>query len=319
MGRMDNRHLQSNGNEKTPVQWRGFFGGFLTGTLLMAVFYYYLQYDALFHTPHLAAATTEKKPRHSPPLENDTIVSVEDLMYKYKSDKSRDDHGYTKLYHMLFSPIRHSVKNITEIGIAAGQSLQAWYRYFPNAEIHAFDVHWMDDKVRLNMERLKPRMHPHIVNILDDKQTSSLAHLGFVNESMDIIIEDGPHDVSSQQMFLIKLFPLLKPGGIYVIEDIGYGQKGLQYFHENPTLLREETREIMESNDAIWVDTALGHRAWAEWLKRVGRMWAANHTHHNSFCLVIQKRDRPLQQPMQMNYKNGAMVPAAIIEENEGQ
>mmetsp|Transcript_1799 Transcript_1799/g.3865 ORF Transcript_1799/g.3865 Transcript_1799/m.3865 type:complete len:175 (+) Transcript_1799:22-546(+) len=95
-------------------------------------------------------------------------VTVEDLMYKYKSDKSRDDHGYSKLYNMLFSTLRNSVTNMTEVGIAAGQSVQAWYRYFPNAEIHAFDVHWLSDNVKVNMDMLKPRVQAHIVNILGE-------------------------------------------------------------------------------------------------------------------------------------------------------
>ncbi|KAL7528313.1 hypothetical protein ACHAXR_002376 [Thalassiosira sp. AJA248-18] len=243
-------------------------------------------------------------------------TTVEDLMYKYKSDKSRDDHGYTKLYNMILSPIRHSVRNITEVGIAAGQSLQAWYRYFPNAEIHAFDVHWMDDRVKENLGHLKPRVHSHIVNILDDR--GGMNELGFLNESMDLIIEDGPHTVGSQEDFLIKLFPLLKPGGFYIIEDIGYAQQGLHYFHENPSKLKNETREIFESHDAIWVDTALGHRAWKEWIQKVGGMWAKNRTHHNSFCVVIQKREVSLRQPMQMHYKGGAMDPGSIVMEEGG-
>ncbi len=88
---------------------------------------------------------------------NDDNVHIEDLMYKYKSDKSREDHGYTKLYHMIFSPIRLSVRNITEVGIAAGHSLQAWYRYFPNADIHGFDIN-LDERVKENIDMLSPRV-----------------------------------------------------------------------------------------------------------------------------------------------------------------
>ena len=43
---------------------------------------------------------------------------------------------------------------------------------------------------------------------------------GFRTHSMDLIIDDGPHDVFSQQIFLEKMWPILKPGGTYVIEDI---------------------------------------------------------------------------------------------------
>ena len=122
---------------------------------------------------------------------------VEELMYKYKSDKSRDDHSYVKLYNMIFANNRYSTKNMTEIGIAAGQSLQAWYRYFPNAEIHAFDLLYHGDIIKNNLDHLKPRVKTHIVNILDNNVTMS--KMGFMNESMDIIIDDGPHTVYSQE------------------------------------------------------------------------------------------------------------------------
>ncbi|KAL7524246.1 hypothetical protein ACHAWF_000877, partial [Thalassiosira exigua] len=242
----------------------------------------------------------------------DDGVTVEDLMYTYKSDKSRDDHGYTKLYDMIFSPIRGSVKNITEVGIAAGQSLQAWYRYFPHAEIHAFDVLETPAPVQENLDRM-PRVHPHIVNLLD--AGNDPVALGFVPESMDIIIEDGPHTSRSQQQFLTTLFPLLKPGGYYVIEDVGSGQGGPRAFHEKPEEQSAEVRAILESNDAIWVDASLGHRAWDEWIKRVGGMWAKDRIYHNSYVVVIKKREKPLREVL-MHYKAGAMSPNHIVKEN---
>ena len=36
----------------------------------------------------------------------------------------------------------------------------------------------------------------------------------------DLIIEDGPHSLESNENFLDVLWPYLKPGGHYVIEDI---------------------------------------------------------------------------------------------------
>ena len=71
--------------------------------------------------------------------------SLEDLAYYYGTDKAsgacemtlllsslrlvtprqgHDDHKYTDLYNALFDPIRNRVLNVTEIGVALGQSLQ---------------------------------------------------------------------------------------------------------------------------------------------------------------------------------------------------
>lgn len=248
--------------------------------------------------------------------ESEESITVEELMYKYKSDKSRDDHGYTKLYHMILAPIRHSVVNMTEIGIAAGQSLQAWYRYFPNAEIHAFDVKWYGTdsavSVEENLSFLKDRVKTHIYNVL---QVPDISALGFLPESMDVVIEDGPHSLETQQAFLLKLFPLVKPGGYYIMEDVGYAQGGVGAFHEDPTTLSDEVRQIMESHETIWVDTSAGHRAWKTWQQLVGGMWARDRVKHNSYCLVIQKRDMPLP-PTKIHYKNGAMAPDSIVKES---
>ena len=49
---------------------------------------------------------------------------LERLAYHYGSDKSRDDHGYVKLYSMLLEARRQSVSNLTEVGVSGGQSLQ---------------------------------------------------------------------------------------------------------------------------------------------------------------------------------------------------
>ena len=139
--------------------------------------------------------------------------------------------------------------------------------------------------------------------------------LGFLPESMDIIIEDGPHTLDSQEKFLVKLFPLLKPGGYYIIEDVGYVQGGVQAFHDDPSKLKNDTRHIIESHDTIWVDTSTGHRSWDMWQKLVGGGWVQDRIRHNSYCLVIQKRLKPLP-PLQINYKSGAMQPDSVVIEN---
>ena len=248
-------------------------------------------------------------------MDDQETLTLEDLMYKYGSDKSRDDHGYTKLYQMLFSPINQLVKNMTEVGIMAGQSLQAWHRYFPNAEIHAFDKIWHDEKIKANLEQLKPRLHTHILDILNNK--TNITELGFLDESMDIIIEDGPHSVESQERFLHQLFPLLKPGGIYVIEDVGFMQGGVKAFHDHPELLQNDTRQILEENDSIWVDTGFAQRSWSEWVRRSTTRWAKNRVQHNSYTVVIRKRETPLNQPIQINLKNVSMqYDKIVLEEN---
>ena len=65
---------------------------------------------------------------------------LERLAFHFGTDKSHDDHKYTDLYAMLFAPLRTHARNITEIGIAAGQSLWLWNDYFPQAHIWGIDI-----------------------------------------------------------------------------------------------------------------------------------------------------------------------------------
>ena len=85
--------------------------------------------------------------------------SLEELAYYYGTDKSHDDHKYTDCYAALFDPIRTSARNVTEIGIANGQSLQVWHDYFAHAHIWGFDV--VRDKVRAAKQLFSgaPRVH----------------------------------------------------------------------------------------------------------------------------------------------------------------
>ena len=137
--------------------------------MIISVFTWHQQFSTFSCESHSSSSVSPNHLRttsSSNPSKSGETMTVEELMYKYKSDKSRDDHGYTKLYHMIFGPIRHSVLNITEVGIAAGQSIQAWYRYFPNAEIHAFDISW-NVTVEENLSFLKDRVKTHIYNVLE--------------------------------------------------------------------------------------------------------------------------------------------------------
>ena len=67
-------------------------------------------------------------------------VDMEALALAAGADKARDDHGYVSLYSMLFEPIRHRVRNITEIGIHHGKSLTLWHGYFARANIYGIDI-----------------------------------------------------------------------------------------------------------------------------------------------------------------------------------
>jgi hypothetical protein len=149
--------------------------------------------------------------------EDDLLSS---LANKYASDKGTRipndglHHGprlhFTPVYHKYFESIREQPLNFLEIGIGSGPSLKMWYDYFPNAKIHAIDI---NDSTRYENHRVRT----YIGNQEDRRSLATMMHqIGIV----DAIIDDGGHMMGQQQVSLGYLFPKLKEGGIYFLEDL---------------------------------------------------------------------------------------------------
>lgn len=119
-------------------------------------------------------------------------------------------HTFTRFYEPYFSPLREKPLTILEIGICEGASLRMLQSYFPRAEIHAIDVN--PTSVRSYGERI----HTYLCSQTD---TSRLDRL-FGALDFDIILDDGSHICSHQQRTLGHLFPRVRPGGLYICEDI---------------------------------------------------------------------------------------------------
>jgi len=133
------------------------------------------------------------------------------LFDQYSSDKNRE-HSYGQFYDDLFSSLKTSVKNFLEIGVLHGASLFAWQDFFPYAQITGLD-HWSDAV-----------SGPRITTVKADSQKSDEVHNAFIKSSVvtpfDIIVDDGGHWISEQLATWHVMKKYLRPGGIYVIEDI---------------------------------------------------------------------------------------------------
>lgn len=104
--------------------------------------------------------------------------------------------------------------------IQGGASLKMWYDYLPKAQIYAVDI---NPATHLENERIKT----FIVDQGDPEQLKKFkSKIGDVK--FDFIIDDGSHRGDHQQISLEHLWPLLKHGGYYFIEDLndrGFGEK----------------------------------------------------------------------------------------------
>lgn len=137
------------------------------------------------------------------------------LAVEMDSDKW-GSHWYADHYERHFAPFRWKRIKLMEIGIggdadpsAGGGSLRMWERYFRRGQIIGVDIH---DK------------SPHAARRIsiykgDQGDSTFLKHVVAETGLPDIIIDDGSHLNHHVIGSFEVLFPLLKPGGIYAIED----------------------------------------------------------------------------------------------------
>jgi len=134
----------------------------------------------------------------------------------YKTDKW-GGHYYTQHYQNHFSAFKNKKINILEIGVGGynnpiygGNSLRMWKRFFPNARIYSLDIH---DKSLHQEKRIKIFRGSQVDEEFLEKV---LAEIG----ELTIIVDDGSHINEHIIDSFQFLFPRLKSGGIYAVEDI---------------------------------------------------------------------------------------------------
>ena len=147
----------------------------------------------------------------------------------YGSDK--DTNGYSSLYASLFTHLRDAPISLLEVGVGTmvegaassmrgymaddyqpGASLRAWRDWFKNGSIHGMDV-------QPDCLFTEERITTHHCDSTQEFHVRAWRQLNPTLE-FDVIVDDGSHWDRHQLATLRNLFPLLKPGGYYVIEDV---------------------------------------------------------------------------------------------------
>jgi len=116
---------------------------------------------------------------------------------------------YLRIYDRFFSCYDQEIKTILEIGVGDGECLRMWRDYFPEAFIFGLDICacrcFEEDRIRV--------LHG------DQGNAQTLETLAMCGP-FDLIIDDGSHRVRHQKDTFFALFPTLRPGGVYAIEDM---------------------------------------------------------------------------------------------------
>jgi len=177
------------------------------------------------------------------------LTELCEIGFHFQTDKPGN--GYTKVYYEIMKDFQNEPVNLLEIGIYFGASLKMWHKFFTNGNIYGIDngrmlpgskilVGGMDgtrinilsqDDVKLLQPGARVDDYPHLAKlegerikcyIADQRSKSQLdeAFKHFKCNEFDFIVDDGQHFQEHQQRSLGLLFPNIKPGGYYIIEDV---------------------------------------------------------------------------------------------------
>ena len=119
---------------------------------------------------------------------------------------------YFSIYQRHFAKFRsHSNLKMLEIGVSQGGSLQMWRDYFgPNALIVGVDV----------VEHCRTFEEGNTkVRIGSQEDRSFLRQLIQEFGDFDVILDDGGHTMMQQIVSFEELFPHVRIGGVYMVED----------------------------------------------------------------------------------------------------
>lgn len=157
------------------------------------------------------------------------------IMEKHGSDKGqatdgggRNWHNYTRMYHAVFQSIRDQPLRIFELGLGTnhtdtlsnmgvhgrpGASLRGWKEYFPQSNVFGADI----DRRILFQER---GISTFFCDQTNPKIIETMWQHPDLQEPFDILIDDGLHEFEANKTFFEHSFHRVRPGGLYVIEDV---------------------------------------------------------------------------------------------------
>lgn len=190
----------------------------------------------------------------------------------------KEGRGIWKWSHYFEIYDRHLAKfvgrdaHVVEIGIYSGGSLEMWRHYFgPACRVTGIDV----------QEACRAYADERISIVIGDQADREFWRI-FREQALpvDVLIDDGGHTYEQQRITLEEMLPHLKPGGVYLCEDVhGVGNQLAAYTHA--------LSDQLNAFDAISAPRELATVASS--FQR-----AIRSIHFYPFAVVIEKAERPV-------------------------
>lgn len=131
---------------------------------------------------------------------------------------------YFDLYHQHLQKFVGKSVNIVEVGVYSGGSMPMWRNYFGDGcQVHGVDI----------QPECRAYENDHIqIHIGDQADRNFWRTFRGKVPSVDILVDDGGHQPYQQIATLEEMLPHLRPGGVFICEDIhGLGDGFTAYCH----------------------------------------------------------------------------------------
>jgi len=178
---------------------------------------------------------------------------------------------YLDIYHRHLAKFRGQRVDVLEIGVYSGGSLEMWRSYFGERS-HIYGVDIKQACKRYENDRVS-------VFIGDQADRAFWSSFRRSVDGIDVVIDDGGHRPKQQRVTLEEMLPYLRPGGVYLCEDVHPGFNRYAVF---ATALVHGLNAI----DVIPGSAVLG--------SRLSRFQSSVHSmHFYPYVVVIEKHSVP--------------------------
>ena len=159
------------------------------------------------------------------PLDSIGILHQTDKASQFSRTYAKP-HDYLRHMEMFFAPIRVKELKFLEIGVGGGESIRTWLQYFPNAHIFGIDNNHSTN----DWNTVTPTAHPRYQFVIGDQSDPTFWKCFEVDYGIgwDVVIDDGSHISKDAIETFNAMWPNVKSGGLYIVEDLGcaYGNSG---------------------------------------------------------------------------------------------
>lgn len=163
------------------------------------------------------------------------------------SEKGKTHDYIRQWYCPEFTPRREEALTIVELGVFRGDGVRLFKDWFHNARVVGIDP-LIDGSFKAGVPQSTQAellVHKDIEFIFKDAYDMEVVNM-FEDESIDYLIDDGPHTIESQLWCIEHYFPKIKKGGTILIEDVQDIGRDRKEFHEIAARLKVNA-EIKEN------------------------------------------------------------------------